>query len=302
MGGIREILAGIDARSQSGLDKLYETFRSIPDYELPIVRRTLAPGESLIRQRVNPKGVTFTQVSQLSYPPASRTSYGRVNIPGNPMFYACTFPSRVSDKAPIPRVVALEETSAFMRDKSSSGIERATVSRWDVVASIDLIALPFIGPYTRSCPDLLVTRDGWKDAISKGIVPKMALDLVVFMAEEIAKAAENELEYAKIAHFVYYLLRINLKTKDADGIIYPSVPAQGAGFNVALKPESVDAKIRFSNASECHLLKNKDKSFVIPMKDAKLDEYGNISFRDRVLSPQEWESYDEYSEGLTFVN
>lgn len=47
-----------------------------------------------------------------------------------------------------------------------------------------------------------------------------------------------------------------MKTKDSDGIIYPSVPAQGGGFNVAIKPNAADTKIRFVGASLCHLLKH----------------------------------------------
>ena len=71
-----------------------------------------------------------------------------------------------------------------------------------------------------------------------------------------------------IANFVNYLLNVNMKTKDSDGIIYPSVPAQGNGFNVAIKPNVADTKIRFVGASLCHLLKQRDKSYVAIMKDA----------------------------------
>ena len=52
------------------------------------------------------------------------------------------------------------------------------------------------------------------------------------MSNEIAKNITNNKDYFKIANFVNYLLYINIRTKDSDGIIFPSVAAEGQGFNV----------------------------------------------------------------------
>ncbi len=299
---IREKLECITTPNQNGIEALYSLFHSIPDFEIPIVRHTIYPHSSFIRQRVNIKGEHFKSISELYYPPSSVTPMERANLPGNPMFYACSFPSEITDQSPIPRLIALEETSPFMKDTSKSGIERATVSRWEVTQQIELIALPYIGTYERACPDLLEVKEAWNAAIAKGSVPEEALDLVNFMAEEISKDFSEREQYFRIANFVNYLLRMNQKTRDADGIIYPSVPARGAGFNVAIKPEVADAKIRFMNASECHLLKKDKEMVVIPVSDAVVDEFGGLVFRDRVFSTQEQAFYLNKSRGLSFVN
>lgn len=299
---IRQELDRITTPDQIGLRELYNVFLSVPDFEIPIVRYSISPESSLIRQRVNQNGKSFKNIDELYYPPSSVTPMERANLPGNPMFYACSFPSEITDQSPIPRIIALEETSSFMRDTTQSGIERATVSRWDVIAQIELIALPYIGTYSRACPDLLRVKEEWKKAISQGVVSHNALELVNYMAEEISKDFSDRNQYFKIANFVHYLLRINQKTRDADGIIYPSVPAQGAGFNVAIKPESADAKIRFSNASECHLLKKGMKMTVIPVSDAIVDEYGRIAFKDRNFTSEGRAFYLDNSIGLNFVN
>lgn len=298
--GIQEALERINSEDQ--LQQLYGIFYSIKDYEIPIVRHTMYPGSSLIRQRINVKGKAFCHIAELSYPPAAVTPMERANLPGHPMFYACSFPSMISEGAPIPRVIALEETSSFMKDKTASGIERATVSRWDLTEKIELIALPYTGTYERACPDLVQIKQGWLEAINQGIVPQDALDLVHYMAEEISKDFTTRDRYFKIANFVNYLLTINSKTKDADGIIYPSVPAQGAGFNVAIKPEVADTKIVFVGASICHLLKREDKMSVLPMSDAVVDKFGNMIFVDRFFSKAEVDFYREKSDGLSFVN
>lgn len=299
---IRQELDRITTPDQIGIRELYNVFLSVSDFEIPIVRYSISPGASLIRQRVNQKNESFKNIDELYYPPSSVTPMERANLPGNPMFYACSFPSEITDQSPIPRIIALEETSSFMRDTTQSGIERATVSRWDVIAQIALIALPYIGTYSRACPDLLRVKEEWKKAIGQGVVSHNALELVNYMAEEISKDFSDRNQYFKIANFVHYLLRINQKTRDADGIIYPSVPAQGAGFNVAIKPESADAKICFSNASECHLLKKGMKMTVIPVSDAIVDEYGRIAFKDRDFTSEDRAYYFDNSIGLRFVN
>lgn len=302
MGRITDLLNAITSHDEASIQQLYEVFSSINDIEIPIVRHIIFPGSSLIRQRINRKERNFTHVSELSYPPVSIAQIERANLPGHPMFYACSFPSKVTIDAPIPRVIALEETSSFMKDKTKSGIERATVSRWLVKETIELIALPYTGTYDKACPDLLQIKDAWEDAITKGHVPENPLELVHYMAEEISKDFDDREKYFKIANFVNYLLTINTKTRGADGIIYPSVPAQGAGFNVAIKPDVVDAKIQFLNASVCHLLKKEMIMAVIPMSDAVVDEYGNMVFKDRVLTEKERAFYDDNSAGLCFIN
>ena len=302
MGRIEVLLNDITIHNDDGIKRLYEVFRSISDYEIPIVRHTIFPGSSLIRQRINKPGQVFSHISELSYPPASLAPMERANLTGHPMFYACSFPSEIREDAPIPRVIALEETSSFMRDTSKSGIERATVSRWLVTEQIELVALPYTGTYERACPDLLQIKKEWLDAIAQGIVPEEPLELVHYMATEISKDFSSRDQYFRIANFVNYLLTINMKTKDANGIIYPSVPAQGAGFNVAIKPEVADRCIQFMNASVCHLLKREMQMSVIPVSDAKVDEYGNMEFVDRVFDEKETAFYRANSEGLSFVN
>ena len=71
---------------------------------------------------------------------------------------------------------------------------------------------------------------------------------------------------------------------------------------MAIKPEVTDSKIRFLNASICHLLKKEDKMSVISVSDAVVDEYGNMSFVDKVFSDAERNFYTVKSEGLLFVN
>ena len=285
------------------LDELYGIFRFVDDYDVPIVRYIIHPGSGLIRQRINPQGKEFYSISELNYPPAICLSkYGRANLPYQSMFYACSFPDTNGDDVPFPRMVSLLETSSFFKDKDSVGIERSTVSRWEVTETLNLIALPFGKEYRRPCPDVLNFAEYWRDIMQDVSVNPDGLELIQYMSNEISKDFASNNEYMIIANFANYLLNVNMKTKDSDGIIYPSVPAQGGGFNVAIKPNAVVTKIRFVGASLCHLLKKRDKSYIAIMKDSHLNSDGTLIYTDRVLSKEEKVIYERYAVGLAFVN
>ena len=302
MGKITELLNAINVQEEN-TEELYGIFRMVPDYDIPLIRFYLYKGASLIRQRVNEKNTEFNMVSDLNYPPADCiTGYERANIPFQPMFYACSFPDDYeSDDVPPPRVVALMETSHFYRDRNAIGIERSTVSRWDIVEDLELAAMPFIANYSMACQLIKNIKDGWNNEISKYHVNPNGLELIMYMANEIGKNFSSNVEYFKIANFVNYLLNVNEKTKNVDGIIYPSVPGAGSGFNVALKPSTVNKKIKFGGASLCYLLKKGEKAYLRVMNHSISVEKGIITYCDMDKDPQEDALCAQYS-GLDFIN
>lgn len=303
MGKITELLNAVDVYEEN-TDNLYGIFRQVNDYDLPVIRFIIYPGAGLIRQRVNKKGEEYTHISALNYPPANcLTGYERANLPYQPMFYACSFPGEYKDSSvPPPRVIALQETSSFFRNKNESGIERCTVSRWEVVKEIELIALPFLAEYQMACNDILYLKKEWSQALESTVVNPDGKELIEYMAAEIGKPFNNNVEYFKIANFVNYLLNVNEKTKNADGIIYPSVPAAGSGFNVAIRPSVVDEKVKFVGASLCHLLKRKDKSYLSVMNETDSIIDNAITFKNKIFDEEEVKVYNAYAKGLSFRN
>lgn len=303
MGRITDLLDAIDVIKEN-TEELYGIFREVNDYDLPVIRFYLSPGAGLIRQRVNKKGQDFDKVSELSYPPADCiTGYERANLPFQPMFYACSFPKNYDDgQTPPPRVVSLLETSSFFRDKTASGIERSTVSRWELTKEVELVAMPFLADYSMECDVIRDIKGAWNQALQDTNVNPDGLELIEYMANEIGRTFKSNVEYFKIANFVNYLLNVNNKTKGVDGIIYPSVPAAGAGFNVALRPSVVDEKVEFIGASLCHLLKKADGSYLHVVNRSVSVENGIITYEEMAMNSAEKEMYERYAEGLKFRN
>lgn len=303
MGKITDLLDAINVEDEN-TEKLYEIFRMVKDFDFPVIRFNICSGSGLIRQRVNKKGEVFKNVSELNYPPYDCvTGYERANVPYQPMFYACSFPTDYNDEnTPPPRVVSLQETSSFFRDKAASGIERSTVSRWEVVKDLELVALPFLADYGMACKDIKTIKDDWNEAVKANTLNQDGLELVEYMAREIGKTFKSNVEYFKIANFVNYLLNVNEKTKGVDGIIYPSVPAAGSGFNVAIKPTVVNEKIRFVGASLSHLLKKGEESYLHVVNKSISVEDGHITYQENVMSDEERKIYNSYAEGLSMRN
>lgn len=302
MGRITELLNAINVADEN-TEELYGIFRLVDDYDIPIIRYYLYPGAGLIRQRVNLSGTEFNEISELSYPPMLCVpKYERANVPFQPMFYACSFPRDYNDETHPPRAIALQETSSFFKDKQASGIERSTVSRWEVVKEIELVALPFLADYNMPNSDIQTIKDEWNNAIGDSTVNQEGRELVEYMAKEIGKDFDSNAGYFKIANFVNYLLNVNEKTKNADGVIYPSVPAGGAGFNVAIRPSVVDEKIKFVGAGLCHLLKRCEHSYLHVMKQSVSVENGVITYEDKNMNDAEEQLYQSYAEGLILRN
>ena len=108
MGRITEMLDAIDVREEN-TEELYNIFRIVPDYDIPMIRFCLITENSLIRHRINEKGKEFYSVSELSCPPADCFKYyERSNVPHQSMCYACAFQGNPeSEDFMPPRVVAL---------------------------------------------------------------------------------------------------------------------------------------------------------------------------------------------------
>ena len=302
MGRITELLDAINAADEN-TEELYSIFRIVDDYDIPIIRFYLYLGAGLVRQRLNLIRTEFNEVSELSYPPLlCVTKYERANVPFQPMFYACSFPRGYNDETHPPRVIALQETSSFYKDRPASGIERCTVSRWEVVEKIELVALPFLADYNMPNSDIQTIKDEWNNAIGDSSANLEGRELVEYMAKEIGKDFSSNVEYFKISNFVNYLLNVNKKTKNADGIIYPSVPAGGAGFNVAIRPSVADEKIKFVGAGLCHLLKRGEQSYLHVMKQSVSVENGVITYENKNMNDAEKNMYYSYAEGLVMRN
>lgn len=300
MGKITESLDKIDS-SKMDLQELYTIFNSVNN--IPIIHLTLECDSFLIRQRLNDNNNSFETESDLTYPPLEFcTKYSRANIPYHPMFYSSI---TVQEDVPYARMVVLMETSEFFKDVTTCGIERSTISKWNVIKSLNLLAMPFNDNYQRSNDFIDNIKSLWKQSLffRKNKLAEDSLELIEYMSKEISKQCNDSDSYFKIANFVYYLLYINKSTLNFDGIVYPSVPSAGEGVNVVLKPDVADNKLQFESAAICHVAKREKKSFEMIYSYARnKDNNGHLIYVNHTPSPLELDKYNKLAIGLNFMN
>lgn len=273
---------------EDSIDGLMKVFQNVFKGEVPILKYIYGAHSKLIRCRINENHKNFNNVSELSYPPSGIIgSFGRANIPYQSMFYACSFPHDMETYP--PRLVGLMESSAFYRNVNSIGRQRLTCSLWINKLPLNLIALPFSEKYEQACTDVSDIRMIWEKKKSSLNANGLQVDLLEYMGRLLADDVEDDKEYKVIASFVYFLLFHNDETKTADGILYPSVRAAGNSFNMALKPNVVDEKLKIVEGCVMHLIKDKDNASLAIYQhfDVKGDK---ILYRER--TPNEKKIYN----------
>lgn len=293
---LKERVANLDY-SEAAVPELYDIFNRIKG-QLPIVKIKTLDDCHIFRQRRNEGNYEFKCIKELSCPPVKAVKkYGRVNIPGKPMFYGCSFGNFQPTEIPIK--ASVWEVSELIKDANLFGIERTTCSVWKVVDSLNLLAFPFSESYKNPTDDIIRIQKEWK-AFENTIVSKDNQSLMEYMSNEIAKNTDDNLDYIKIAHFVHFLLNNNIPTQSYDGILYPSIHAQGNGYNVALKPCAVNNKLQFVSAHCCYVVKRHENPKEI---DVDLVSY---SYNQNEIGELVFEQYEDFDEkkyiGMNFVN
>lgn len=293
---LTERVANLDY-SEAAIPKLYDLFNSVKG-QLPIVKIKTLDDCHIFRQRRNERNHEFKCINELSYPPVKAVkNYGRVNIPGKPMFYGCSFGNFQPTEIPIK--TSVWEVSELIKNTNLFGIERTTCSVWKVLDSLNLLAFPFFESYKNPTNDIIRIQKEWK-AFENTKVSKDNQSLMEYMSNEIAKNADNILDYIKIAHFVYFLLNNNIPTQSYDGVLYPSVHAQGNGYNVALKPCAVDNKLQFVSAHCCYVVKRHENP-----KEIDVD-FVSYSYNQNEIGELVFEQYEDFDEnkyaGMNYFN
>jgi hypothetical protein len=236
---------------------------------------TLHKGKTIVRAR---PGSNFREKSELSYlPQAKNTKCQRASTPNKTMFYACL----VGEKQSFAecRILATSETSSLLRQGiESTGIEKITCGRWNIIDDIDLVVILDENIYKTVSNNPLLSE--LKNAYDTFIQTTPELEektrlIANFFAQEFSKEQiENDYDYFLSAIFSEFVVN----ELNYDGVMYPSVQAGGQiGFNVAIKPEVINQRLQLDLIAESTLYKKKKDSLVVI---------------DKISTPLTWEYYE----------
>lgn len=222
------------------------------------IKKILHKGSTLLRVRANEGTDRYNNREQLSYKPHKyNTTYQRASTPSQTMFYGALMPEKVEvGRNENARIISALEGLNLLRDTDQEGAQLVTFSKWSVTQDIALYSVCHHEQYIAEHPHTADLFELYQKEIAT--LPKEMQDksnlITDYLSTEFAKPIQNgapDYEYMISAIFTEILV----KKGQVQGIFYPSVRAEGKGFNVAILPEVADSSLKLDVAGECRIYK-----------------------------------------------
>lgn len=229
-------------------------------------------GKIIHRARPNIGMERFNNRVELQYKPKHlNLTYQRASIPNQTMFYGGIIPEELQpEELDMSRVIACAEAIPLLRDKFSSGIQKLTFSKWEVIEDINLIAICYnsdIKDYSSHSQELYKACQNWISNLTSDDKNK-SKEITEFIASEFAKP-EISRDYDYLISAIFSNITVN---KGMGGIYYPSVRVGYQGYNVAICPCTTDKCLRLVTVAESTIFKNGDRTIVFDKTLAIIDD------------------------------
>jgi hypothetical protein len=221
-------------------------------------------GTPIMRGRPNKPYERFETKSDYSFKPQScNKEYQRASTPDNTMFYGIV--TNIKDISNItPEELQSMRFSVccelFHNGLNLEETPKVSFGRWQVKKGkqLDVLAVIQEDRYKESnefLSELSLAHNGFIDeGVDKDIIYN-SLNYGTFLANEFSKAEIlSEYDYMISAIFSEFVS----KHKPFDGILYPSVRAEGRYFNIAITPDAVNSKLELTVVGECPIHKTID--------------------------------------------
>jgi hypothetical protein len=219
------------------------------------IAMTLHKGKTILRVRPNELNETFEIISQLSFKPLKfNKTFQRASTPSTTMFYGCVVPENIeNEECDYAKMTAVIETSKLYRKGIEIGEEKITFSHWSVTKDIPLIAIVYNQDFIEASSHTNELHIAYQRFLHQNNPSDVLKSNAIneFLASEFAKSEiTNDFDYLISALYSELVVQ-----KGYAGVYYPSVRADGKGFNVAIHPDFVESCMTPIVAGECSLYK-----------------------------------------------
>ncbi len=251
----------------------YKEYLRYVKIEKNVLSYLVPNGHKILRTRVNDDGLLFDNLAKLSYPPKDKARTDRASLEGKPMFYGSVFTHQNDNIIP-PRVINLIESSDFYRDNKSVGEKIITQSAWQNNRHLKLAMLPISLNYKEPCDELKSFQTEFYN-VANAIGMRISED-ALYLGNLFAVAGTSRI-YNMTANYVDYLLNESDVKDYFDGVIYPSVPSEGLGCNICIRPSLIDeGVVQFLGASSMLLVKDEMESKMSQLFDCDIVGDGDL--------------------------
>ena len=218
-------------------------------------------GTQIMRGRTNKPAERFETKSDYSFTPECyNKNYQRASTPDNTMFYGVV--QNIKEKGKITSDELLAMRLSVCCEIFHNGINleetpKISFGRWQVKKGeqLNLLSIVQEEKYRNSNEFLSELKMAYDFFINQDIdsnIKEKSLKYSNYLAKEFSKSEIlNKTDYMISAIFSEFVSKGNLY----DGILYPSVRAEGRYFSIAIKPHIVNSKLELTDVGECPIHK-----------------------------------------------
>lgn len=221
-------------------------------------------GTPIMRGRPNKPTERFENKSDYSFKPQScNKTYQRASTPENTMFYGVVPNIKDINNITTNELQGMRLSvicELFHNDLNIEETPKISFGRWRVKKGEQLNVLAIIQEekYKESNELLSELRLAYSYFVNQGVdnhIKDKSLNYGTFLANEFSKAEIlSDYDYMISAVFSEFVS----KHKQFDGILYPSVRAEGRYFNIAINPDVENSKLELTDVGECPIHKTTD--------------------------------------------
>lgn len=237
----------------------------------------------VVRCSMNDPGEVFRNVSRCSYNPNSQAiKLQRANYPNQQVFYCSMYSDTDYASSSLTCIV---ETAWEHIEKLDEMRNYCTLSRWQCSRPLKLWILPFSEESCNKNRDFNRIRENMTNLIRKdGRNSEDTILALEFISDCFADRKNKKVSYRITSAFYNSLLFYEkFMSQEYDGLIYPSANTEGAGLNVVLKKELIDARIAYCDIAVMYSIIRspsnlKNLSAFPASNDSTVSTEGKLSF------------------------
>lgn len=264
---VREIIEKLKALDLSTFpeNRIKELLKELP--LVPTIIIDYGKGKTFERAVNNPDSTPFNTKSRISYKPSQfNTTHQRASTPNNTMFYASVIPEELSvEEVKYARITGAYETVDLLRE-NIDGERIVTFGKWEVKETISVVCI-FDPNIDYKVDYINKIRDFYKSQQISSIEVDKRDEVLSFLAAEFSKDSNGQIYNYLISATMTELLT----STGVDGILYPSVQADGYGLCIALHPRAVD-KLQLHKVLQCKVIKNGESIKILNEKVCNVDD------------------------------
>lgn len=211
----------------------------------------------------------FNSKNRISFKPKEHNkTYQRASSPSNTMFYASVIPENELSENEIQyaRITGAKEVVDLFRE-NIDGERIVTFGKWEIQGLISVTTI-----FDPNVDYKIAYINEVKEFYQKQKLSYEQIEqrdeVLAFLAKEFSKKVEKDNNHEYLISAITTELIVN---HNSDGVLYPSVQANGYGLCLALHPRVMD-RLKLIKVLQCKIKKERDDESIQNEKFCKIED------------------------------